>query len=200
MCAVNQKRPSFLTVGPFLDLLPFDLSHLRGPLREDPLLKAPYTQARPLREGPLQGGAVLTGSFWGWPLTGKFPKRALPYGEGRSYGQTALREGPLRGGLLREGPRLLTGRPLRGRLLTGLREATGRDFTRIGLLRLDRFGLCPLRDLSPLQGPLRADRLTGMPLTGRLRTGRPLTNYRKAYGKLWEGLYQNWAGISACVP
>ena len=40
------------------------------------------------------------------------------------------------------------------------------------------------RALSRLQGPLRADRLTGRPLTGRLLTRRPLTNYRKAYGKL----------------
>ena len=43
-------------------------------------------------------------------------------------------------------------------------------------------------------------RLTGRPLTGRLLTRRPLTNYRKAYEKHGERLYQNWAGISACVP
>ena len=64
-------------------------------------------------------------------------------------------------------------------------------------MRLGRFWtFCPLRDLSPLQGPLRADRLTGRPLRGRLLTGRPLTgrfltgdtfNYRKAYGKLQGG-------------
>ena len=72
-----------------------------------------------------------------------------------------LREDPLRGGFLRETP-LTTGK------LTGSYGGT----------------FCPLRDLSPLQGPLRADRLTGRPLTGRLLTRRPLTNYRKAYGKL----------------
>ena len=45
-------------------------------------------------------------------------------------------------------------------------------------LGLGRFWtFCPLRDLSPLQGPLR-DRLTGRPLTGRLLTGR-LGPYRK---------------------
>ena len=52
----------------------------------------------------------------------------------------------------------------------------------LGLCRFWTF--CPFRDLSRLQGPLRADRLTGRPLTGRLLTRRPLTNYRKAYGKL----------------
>ena len=45
-----------------------------------------------------------------------------------------------------------------------------------------------MRDLSPLQGPLR-DRLTGRPLTGRLLTGRlglhrkPLTRRDGPYGK-----------------
>ena len=47
-------------------------------------------------------------------------------------------------------------RPKKGRFFLGL----GRFWT-----------FCPLRDLSPLQGPLRADRLTGRPLTGRLLTG-----------------------------
>ena len=55
----------------------------------------------------------------------------------------------------------------------------------LGLCRFWTF--CHFRDLSPLQGPLRADRLTGRPLTGRLLTRRPLTNYRKAYGKLRGG-------------
>ena len=63
--------------------------------------------------------------------------------------------------------------------------------------------LCPLRDLSCLQGPLQADRLTGRPLTGRLLTGRPLTgrfltgdtfNYRKAYGKLRGGTLPELGG------
>ena len=45
---------------------------------------------------------------------------------------------------------------------------------------------CAVSGPSPLQGPLRANRLTG-PVTGRLLTRRPLTNYRKAYGKLRGG-------------
>ena len=56
-------------------------------------------------------------------------------------------------------------------------------------LGLGRFWtFCPLRDLSPLQGPLQ-DRLTGRPLTGRLLTGRlgpyrkPLTRRDGPYGK-----------------
>ena len=83
---------------------------------------------------------------------------------GQSLRGGFLREDPLRGGFLRETP-LTTGK------LTGSYGGT----------------FCPLRDLSPLQGPLRADRLTGRPLTGRLLTRRPLTNYRKAYGKLRGG-------------
>ena len=63
-------------------------------------------------------------------------------------------------------------------------------------------GPCPLRDLSPLQGPFRADRLTGRPLTGWLLTGRPLTgrlltgdtfNYRKD-GKLRGGTLPELGG------
>ena len=67
----------------------------------------------------------------------------------------------------------------------------------------------PFLDLLPFTGPFPlTGALTGRPpygkvpygqrpLTGRLLTRRPLTNYRKAYG---EGLYKNWAGISACAP
>ena len=96
----------------------------------------------------------------------------------------------------------LTGRPVSYEktpyeLQESLREATGRDFTRIGrefpLVRrrpkkvVFSYGGAvsgPFRDLSFLQGPLRANRLMGRPLTGRFLTRRPLTNYRKAYGKL----------------
>ena len=60
-----------------------------------------------------------------------------------------------------------------------LREATGRDFTRIE-------ALLPFKGPFPLTGPLRADRLTGRPLTGRLLTGDTF-NYKKAYGKLRGG-------------
>ena len=63
----------------------------------------------------------------------------------------------------------------------------------LGLCRFWTF--CPLRDLSPLQGPLRADRfLTRRPLTGRLLTRRPLTSYRKAYGKLRGGTLPELGG------
>ena len=44
------------------------------------------------------------------------------------------------------------------------------------------------------EGPVRADRLTGRPLTGRLLTRRPLTSYRKAYGKLRGGTLPELGG------
>ena len=128
---------------------------------------------------PFKGPFPLTGA-----LTGKPPPYRGP------YGQTALREGPY-------GEASYEKDPLE--LQESLREATGRDFTRIAF-----------RGPFPLQGPygqtalrkgsLRADRLTGRPLTGRLLTRRPPTNYRKAYGKLRGGILQELAGISACVP
>ena len=63
--------------------------------------------------------------------------------------------------------------------------------------------LLPRKDLSPLQGPLRADRLTGSLREGPLRGGflreTPLIT-GKLTGSYGEGLCQNWAGISACVP
>ena len=99
LCAVDQKRPFYLRVGPFLDLLPF---------------KGPF----PLAYGKLRGGTTRIGR--------EFP--------------------------------LVCRRPKKKRFFLGL----GRFWT-----------FCPLSDLSPLQGPLRADRLTGRPLTGRLLTGRP---------------------------
>ena len=72
LCAVDQKRPFFLMVGPFLDHLPF---------------KGPF---------PLTGA-----------LTGRPPYGKAPYGEA-SYGKAPYE------------------------LQESLREATGRDFTRIG--------------------------------------------------------------------
>ena len=137
---------------------------------------------------PFKGPFPLTGALTGRPPYGKVP-----------YGQTALREGPLRGGFLREGPPRITGK---------LTEATGRDFTRIGrefplvrrrpkkkvvfFLGLYRFWtFCPLRDLSPLQGPLRADRLTGRFLTGRPPYGKAPygeASYEKAPHELQESL------------
>ena len=85
MCAVDQKRPFFLRAGPFLAFLPF---------------KEAYEKGQSLTGSPLRGGTVLT-------------RRAGPYGKPPyrgPYGQTALREGSLRGGFLREGPLRITGK------------------------------------------------------------------------------------------
>ena len=155
-------------------------------------------------------------------------------GLGRFWTFCPLRDlSPLQGPLRAD---RLTGRPLTGRLLTGrpltnYRKAYGKlrggtlpelggnfpscavDQKKLFFLGLGRFWTfsAPLRDLSPLQGPLRADRLTGRPLTGRppygkaplrggfLREG-PLRITGKLTGSYGEGLYQNWAGISPCVP
>ena len=46
LCAVDQKKPFFPRVGPFLDLPPF---------------KEAYGKAGPLQEARLRGGTVLTG-------------------------------------------------------------------------------------------------------------------------------------------
>ena len=122
--------------------------------------------------------------------------------------------------------RLQTGRPLTGRLLTG-RPLTnyrktygalpelGGNFPLCAVDQKRPFFLswtfCPLRDLSPLQGPLRADRLTGEgplregflregPLRGGFLREGPLRITGKLTRSYGEGLYQNWAGISPCVP
>ena len=193
----------------------------------------------PLREEPLRERKVF---FPGWAVSG--PSALMR--------DLSPLQGPLRD--------RLTGRPLTGRLLTGRLGLHRKPLTR-------RDG--PYGKGRSLQEPLRADRLTGRPLTGRLLTRRPLTNYRKTYGKLrggtlpelggnfrlcavdqkrpffpragrgpvrvlhregrrrglrggplqggflqegplritgkltgsyGEGFYQNWAGISACVP
>ena len=91
------------------------------------------------------------------PFKGPFSLTGAPYEEGRS---------------LREGPGSHTG------------PFTEKD-------NEEAYGKAgPLREApyeegrSLREGPLRADRLTGRPLTGRLLTRRPLTNYRKAYRKL----------------
>ena len=81
MCAVDHKRPFFLRVGPFLDLLPF-----KGPF--------PLT--------PFKGPFPLTGALTGRPPDGK-----------AFYGEASYEKAPYE-------------------LQESLREATGRDFTRIG--------------------------------------------------------------------
>ena len=180
----------FWTFCPFRDLSP-----LQGPIRADRFLtRRPHTNYRKAY-GKLRGGTLpeLGGNFRLCAIDQKrsFFPRAVPF----------LDLLPFQGPFPLTGA--LTGRPPYGKapygeasyekapyeLQESLREATGRDFTRIGrefplvcrrqkkgrfFLGLGRFWtFCP-RDLSPLQGPLRADSLTGRPLTGRLLTGRLL--------------------------
>ena len=200
MCAVDQKRPFFPRAGPFLDLLPFKgLFSLTGALTGPPYGKAPYGEASygkagPLQESPLRGGTVLTGRA-GVPY-GSFtekddeeaygkagPLREAPYEEGRS-----LREGPVphgRAGVpyrsLREGPGFLYG------------SFTEKDdeeaYGKAGPLREAPYE----EERSLREGPV----LTGR--GGFLREG-PLRITGKLTGSYGEGLYQNWAGISACAP
>ena len=123
LCAVDQKRPFFLRVERFLDLLPF---------------KGPF---------PLTGA-----------LTGRPPYGKAPYGTGRLLTRRPLTNyrkayGKLRGGTLPE--------------LGGNFRFCAVNQKRPFFLGLGRFWtFYPLRDLSPLQGPLWADCLTGRPLTG----------------------------------
>ena len=167
-----------------------------GPLRE-----APYREERSLREGPVLTGRAgsflhiekddetyrLYGAFCGNDvptlrgplradrLTGKpyLTGRAGPYGKGR---------GPLRGWVPSQRRTTFNYRKAYGKLRGGTLPELGGNFRlcavdqkKFFFLGLGRFWtFCPLRDLSPLQGPLRADRLTGRPLTGRLLTKRPL--------------------------
>ena len=165
-----------------------------------------------LLQGPLRANR-LTGA-----LTGKPPYRKAPYGEA-SYEKAPYE------------------------LQESLREATGRDFTRIGrefprLCAVDqkrsffpRVG--PFLDLLPFKGPFPlTGALTGRPPYGKVPYGPSalsgtFPSYRGPYGQTalregplrggflregplritgkltgsyGEGLYQNWAGISACVP
>ena len=154
LCAVDQKRSFFSRAVLFLDLLPF------------------------------QGPFPLTGA-----LTGKPPYGKAPYGEA-SYEKAPYElQESLRGRTLPE-----LGGNFRLCAVDQKRSFFPRVVPFLDLLPFK--GPFPLtgaltgrppalgRALSRLQGPLRADRLTGRPLTGRLLTRRPLTNYRKAYGKL----------------
>ena len=113
-------------------------------------------------------------------------------------------------------------------LQESLREATGRDFTRIGrefpLVRRRPkkvvfsqgcavsgpsalSGTFPSYSLLPFEGPFPAYRdpygqtaLREGPLRGGFLREGPLRITGKLTGSYGEGLYQNWAGISACVP
>ena len=102
MCAVDQKKPFFPRAGPFLDLLPFKGPFsLTGALTGPPYGKAPYGEASygkagPLQEAPYEEGRSLR--------EGPRSVRVLHREERRR----GLREGPLRGGFLREGPLRIT--------------------------------------------------------------------------------------------
>ena len=142
--------------------------------RESPLTGRALTGKEGLFSGlgrfwtfcPYEGPFSLTGALTGPPLReeppygqasyGKAgPSQEAPYEEGRS-----LREGPVLTGALTGRPPLREG-PITGRLLTrrppyelqeNLREATGRDFTRIGR----NFRLCAVdqkRPFFPRAGP-----------------------------------------------
>ena len=172
LCAVDQKRSFFLRAGPFLAFLPFKEAYEKA----GPLWEAPYGEGRSLREGP-----VLTGSpLQGWlPLQKKLRREILPELGGNFRLCAVDQKRPF---FPRAGPFLafLPFKEAYGKAGPYGKPLTGRDGP------YGNYG-----DLSPQQGPLRADRLTGRPLTGRLLTGRPLMgrffadtfNYRKAYGK-----------------
>ena len=135
LCAVDQKRPFFLGLGRFWTFYPLRVS-LTGALT-----------GTALREGPLRGGFLREGWAYRKPLT----RRDGPYGKGRGPVRVLHREGRRRG--LREG-RALTGKPL-----------TRRDG--------------PYEKSRSLQGPLRADRLTGR----RLLTSELQESLREATGR-----------------
>ena len=204
MCAVDQKRPFFPRAGPFLDLLPlkgpFSLTGaLTGPPygkapygeasygKAGPLHEAPYEEGRSLREGPGSRTGPsqrrTTKRLTGRPLTGL---TGPPYGKA-PYGEPSQEAPYEEGRYLREKPGSLTGPSQRRttKRLTGRLSPYGKPLTR-------RDG--PYGKGRSLQGPLRADRLTGRPLTGRLLTRRPLTNYRKTYGKLRGGTLPELGG------
>ena len=103
-CAVDQKKPFLIRVGPFMD---------HWLLTGCPCGKVPYAEAsygqRPLF-GPLRGRA-LTGIGWEFPLLRREPKKAISSQGWVAYGALApygapLRESHLKRGLL--GARSLT--------------------------------------------------------------------------------------------
>ena len=191
LCAVDQKRPFFPRAGPFLDLLPF-----KGPFSLTGALTGTALREGPLRKGFLREGWALTGSplRGGTVLTGR---AGVPY---RSFTEKDVEEAYGKAGPLREAP-YEEGRSLReGPVPYGRAGVPYGSFTE----KDDEGGLREGRALTGNSWPLRADRLTKRPLTGRLLTGRPLTgrlltrrpltNYRKAYGKLWGGTLPELGG------
>ena len=157
-------------------------SQKRTTKRLAPYGKAPYGETS---YGKAPSRRFLTGdtfhyrkAYEGKPLT----RRDGPYRKAVPYGQTALREGPLRGGFLREGPLRITGRagpfldllPFKGPFsLTGALTGPPYGTLRGGFLR-EGWALTG----SPLRG--------GTVLTGR--AGVPYGSFtekddEEAYGK-----------------
>ena len=121
MCAVDQKRPFFPRAGPFLDLLPFKgpfsltgATYEEGPygdrLMGSPYGEASYGKAGPLQEAPYEEGRSLRAGVPYGSFTEKDDEEA--YGKA-PYGEASYEKAPYE-------------------LQESLREAMGRDFTRIG--------------------------------------------------------------------
>ena len=172
LCAVDQKRSFFPRVGPFLDLLPCKgFFPLTGALTgRPPYGKAPYGEASYRKAS---SGRFLTGDTFNYR---------------KAYGK-------LRGGILPE---------LGGNFRLCAVDQKRSFFPRVGPF-LD---LLPFKELFPLTGaltgrppygPLRGGFLREGPLRGCFLRETPLI-IGKLTGSYGEGLYQNWAGISACVP
>ena len=184
--------------------------HYGGPLRRGTVPSQRRTTKRLTgRQGP-----------YGKPLT----RRSGPYGKGRSSEKLRGKTLPELGGNFRlcavdqkrsffprvgpfldflpfKGPFPLTG-ALTGRPPYGKAPYGEASYGKAGPLQEAPYeeGRSLREGPGSRTGPSQrrtTKRLTGRPLTGRLLSRRPLTNYRKSYG---DRLYQNWAGISACVP
>ena len=219
MCAVDQKRPFFPRAGPFLDLLPFKgpfslTGALTGPPygkapygeasygKAGPLQEAPYEEGRSLREGPRSRTGPsqrrTTKRLTGRPLTGRLltgrPLTNYRKAYGKLWGETLPELGgnfrlcavdQKRPFFPRAGP-FLDLLPFKGPFsLTGALTGPPYGKAPYGEVSYGKAGQTALRE-----GPLRG---------GFLREG-PLRITGKLTGSYGEGLYQNWAGISACVP
>ena len=171
----------------------------RGLREAGPLRETPFKEGRSLREGPygggtvkkgrrrgLRGGTVLTGRA-GVPY-GSFTEKddeeaygmAGPYGEAPYEEGRSLREGPV--------PYGRAGLPYGSFTEKDDEEAYGKA----GPLRkalTKRDGSFTEKDDEEAYAPYEEER--------SLREGPESEKLTGSYG---ERLYQNWAGISACVP
>ena len=195
LCAVDQKKPFFLRVRPFLDLLPFKGPFpLTGALTgRPPYGKAPYGEAS---YGKAPSGRFLTGDTFNY-----ITRRDGPYGKGRSL---TGRAGVPYGSLQKRTTKRLTGR--QGQYGSPLRRGTV-PMRRAGPLREgpgflygsftekddeEAYGKGPYgKLLTRRNGPYGKGRSLQK---GRLLTGRPLTSYRKTYGKQRGGTLQELGG------